>query len=99
MGVAPTMVRKGLGPQDLTKKMAHWVNLFGQQLTRKLVFKNFGLQSEIILNFLDLKHPAPHPHLVIRIIKTETVGQAKLLAVGKLAQISPDFLYSSGRFQ
>ena len=38
MGVAP----KGLGLQDPTKKLAHWVDLFGQPLTRKLVFKNFG---------------------------------------------------------
>ena len=42
MGVAATVPPKGLKPQDPTKKLAHRVNLFGQPLTRKLVFKNFG---------------------------------------------------------
>ena len=42
MGVAATVAPKGLGPQDPTKKLAHWVNLLGQPSTRKLVFKNFG---------------------------------------------------------
>ena len=42
MGVAATVAPKGLGPQDPTRKLAHWVNLLGQPLTRKLVYKNFG---------------------------------------------------------
>ena len=42
MGVAATVASKGLGPQDTTKKLTHLVDLMGQPLTRKLVFKNFG---------------------------------------------------------
>ena len=42
MGVAATVAPKGLGPQDPTKKLAHWADLLGQALTRKLVFENFG---------------------------------------------------------
>ena len=42
MGVAAGVAPKGLGPQDPTKKLAYWVNLLGQQLTRKLIFQNFG---------------------------------------------------------
>ena len=34
--------KAGLGPQDPTKKLAQRVELLGQPLTRKLVFKNFG---------------------------------------------------------
>ena len=45
MGVAATVAPKGLGPQDPTKKLAHWVDLLNQPLTRKLVFKNFGPES------------------------------------------------------
>ena len=32
---------KGLGPQDPTKKLAHWVDLLGQPISRKTIFKNF----------------------------------------------------------
>ena len=42
MGVAATVAPKGLGPQDPTKKVAHWVDLLGQLLTLKLVFQDFG---------------------------------------------------------
>ena len=41
MGVAATVAPKGLGPQDPTKKLAHWVELLGQPLSRKPVFRNF----------------------------------------------------------
>ena len=55
MGVTATVAPKRLGPQDPTKKLAHWVNLLSQPLTRKLVFKNFGpeppLKTEIIKVF------------------------------------------------
>ena len=47
IGVAATVAQKGLGPQDPTKNLANWVDLFGQPLTRKLVFKNFGPESNI----------------------------------------------------
>ena len=33
---------KGPGPQDPTKKLAQRVDLLGQPLSRKPVFKNFG---------------------------------------------------------
>ena len=42
MGVAATVAPKGLGPQVPTKELADWVDLLGQPLSRKLVFKNFG---------------------------------------------------------
>ena len=38
MGVAP----RGLGPQDPTKKLAQWIDLFGQPLSRKYVEEIFG---------------------------------------------------------
>ena len=47
MGVAATVATKGLGPQEPTKKLAHWVKLLGQSLTRKLVFKNVGLEPPL----------------------------------------------------
>ena len=53
MGVAVTVAPKGLGPQDPTKKLAHWVNLLGQPLTRKLVFENFGPEPLIRTKFKD----------------------------------------------
>ena len=47
MGVAATVAPKGLGPQDPTKKLAHWVDLLGQPLTRK---KISGLNPHLIGN-------------------------------------------------
>ena len=45
MGVAATVAPKGLGPQDPTKKLAHWGNLLGQSLTsnwqQKCIEKGF----------------------------------------------------------
>ena len=35
MGVATTLAPKGLGPQDPTTKLVHWVELLGQPLSRK----------------------------------------------------------------
>ena len=43
MGAAATVAPKGLGPQDPAKKLAHWVDLLGQSLSRKLVLKISGL--------------------------------------------------------
>ena len=40
MGVAATLVPKDLGPQDLTKKLVHWVDLLGEPLSQKTIFKN-----------------------------------------------------------
>ena len=45
MGVAATVASKDLEPQDSTKKLAQWVDLLGQPLSRKPVFKNFGPES------------------------------------------------------
>ena len=42
IGVATTVAPKGLGPQDPTKKLAEWVDLLGQPLSLKHVFKIFG---------------------------------------------------------
>ena len=42
MGVATTRAPYGLMPQQPTKKLAHWVELLGQLLSRKFVFKIFG---------------------------------------------------------
>ena len=42
MGVAATVAPKGLRPQDPTKKLAQWVDILGQPLSRKHVLKNFG---------------------------------------------------------
>ena len=40
MGEAATVAAKGLEPQDPTKKLAQRVDLLGQPLSRKLIFKN-----------------------------------------------------------
>ena len=40
MGVAATLAPKSLGLQDPTIKLAHWVDLLGQPLSQKIVFKN-----------------------------------------------------------
>ena len=40
--MAATMVPKGIGFQNPTKKLAHWVELMGQQLSQKNVFENLG---------------------------------------------------------
>ena len=42
MGVAATVALRSPGPQDPTKKLAHWVDLFGQLLSGKNVFEIFG---------------------------------------------------------
>ena len=47
MGVAATLAPKGLGPQDPTKKLAHWVELLGQPLSQKNVFENLGLEPPL----------------------------------------------------
>ena len=41
MGMAATVAPRGLGPQDLTKKLAHWMDLLGKPLSRKDVFEIF----------------------------------------------------------
>ena len=41
MGVTATVAPKSLRPQDPTKKLAQWVELLGQPLSRKHVIKNF----------------------------------------------------------
>ena len=42
MGVAARLAPKGLGPQNSTKKLPHWMNLSGQPLSRNHVFGNLG---------------------------------------------------------
>ena len=42
MGIAATVAPKGLGPKDPTKKLAQWMDLLGQMLSRKPVLKIFG---------------------------------------------------------
>ena len=42
MGVAATVAPRGLGPQNQAKKLAQWVDLLGQPLSRKHVFEIFG---------------------------------------------------------
>ena len=42
MGVAATVAPRGLGPQDPTKKLAHWVDHLSQPLSQKHVFEIFG---------------------------------------------------------
>ena len=42
MGLAATLVPKGLVPQDPTKKLAFRVELLGQPLSHKNVFENLG---------------------------------------------------------
>ena len=38
-GRGPTRTGMGLGPQNLTKKLAHWVDLLGQLLSRNHDFE------------------------------------------------------------
>ena len=45
MGLAVTLVPKGLGPQNPTKNWPNLVDLMGQTLSRKPVFKIFGPES------------------------------------------------------
>ena len=52
MGVAATVAPKGLGPQDPTKKLAHWVEMIGQPLSgylENLFSKISGLHLFIIM--------------------------------------------------
>ena len=56
MGVAATVAPKGLGPQDSTKKSAHWMDLFGQTLSQKTVFGNL---SEVLCERIELKNWKP----------------------------------------
>ena len=42
--MAAKVAPKGLGPQDSTEKLAQWVDLLGQPLPRKHVFKIFGAE-------------------------------------------------------
>ena len=46
IGVAATLAPKGLGSQNLTKKLAHWVKLLGQPLSKKKVFENLGPEMQ-----------------------------------------------------
>ena len=65
MGVAATVAPKGLGPQDPTKKLAHWVDLLGKPLTLKLVFKKiYGIYIFYILTYLGWVHIAIYVCLV-----------------------------------
>ena len=41
MGVATTLAPKGLGPQNPTKNLAHWVDLMGRPISRKSVVRIF----------------------------------------------------------
>ena len=41
MGVATTRPPNGLGPPNPTKKLAHWMELLGQLLSRNPVFEIF----------------------------------------------------------
>ena len=43
-GMAAMVAPKDLGPQDPTKKLAHWGDLLGQQLSRKPISKHFGTE-------------------------------------------------------
>ena len=43
MGVAAKVARKGLGPQDPTKKLAQWMDLLGQPLSQNMFSKVSGL--------------------------------------------------------
>ena len=50
MGMAATVAPKGLGPQDPIIKVAQWVILLGQPLSRKHVFKISGPEPPAPLN-------------------------------------------------
>ena len=45
--MAATVAPRGLGPQDPTKNLAHWVDLLGQLLSRKNVFEIFGSEPPL----------------------------------------------------
>ena len=47
MGVATTRAHNGLGPPNPTKKLARWVDLLDQPLSRNHVFKIFMDKCEI----------------------------------------------------
>ena len=54
MGVAATLAPKGLGHQNPTRKLAHWVDLIGQPISRESVSKfsgpNLALKSTLSLS-------------------------------------------------
>ena len=71
MGVATTAAPYGFWATNPTKKLAHWVYLLGQPLSRIRVFQNFSGEPPlkksrfralfVILNFLGIKKGlAPH---------------------------------------
>ena len=41
MGVAAALAPKGLGSQDPTKNLAHWMDLLGPPLYQKIIFWYF----------------------------------------------------------
>ena len=48
MGMATTLAPKSLGPQELTKKLAHWMKIMVQLLSQK-TFQNKGLLKQYSL--------------------------------------------------
>ena len=42
MGVAATLAQNGIGYQNPTKELAHWMEPLGQLLSQKNVFDNLG---------------------------------------------------------
>ena len=51
MGVATTAVPYGFWATNPTKKLAHWVYLLGQPLSRNRVFQNFSGEPPLKLSF------------------------------------------------
>ena len=64
MGVATTLAPNGLGPPNPTKKLAHWMDLLGQPLSRNHIFKilrgelslNIKEQTELKVNWTQIDH-------------------------------------------
>ena len=48
MGVATTRAPHGLGPPNPTKKLADWVDLLGQLLSRNVIFEIFMDEPPLI---------------------------------------------------
>ena len=58
MRVATMRAPNGLAPPDPTKKLAHWMELLGQSLSRNRVFEIFWGEPPPQLKILCLENPS-----------------------------------------
>ena len=97
MGVATTAVPYGLWATNPTKKLAHWVYLLGQPLSRNRVFQNFSGEPPPPLKSIATNHKPCCSKTCIDNIMTNQSPTAKLSSgklAGKTLNYSPIFQLS-----